>query len=147
MIYYSFDLSLRLPNGIGVGFSWAIYCEVWELGAPSFWAFDVVDFHCGLWASHLTSLVQLTIWKMNMIISHKGTMRLLNVYKVLGKWKALDMSRSVINHVASWILAAGMLENSYFLDNFTAIPHKSWSLNLWDFGWWISCHSGGLGIF
>ena len=92
-----------------VGFGSAIYCEEWDKGSPSFWVFDVIDFQCGLWASHLTSMAQLTIWKMNMIISHKGIVRLLNVYKVLGRWKAVDVTCNVINHVVSWIQAAGCL--------------------------------------
>lgn len=46
-------------------------------------------------------MAQLTIWKMNMIISHKGIVRLLNVYKVLGRWKAVDVTCNVINHVVS----------------------------------------------
>ena len=62
-----------------VGFGSAISCEKWDQGSPSFWVFDVIDFQCGLWASRLTSLAQLTIWKMNMMISHKGIVRLLNV--------------------------------------------------------------------
>lgn len=91
------------------GFSSAIYCEEWDQGLPSFWVFDVIDFQCGLWASHLTPLAQLTIWKMNMIISHKGIVRLLNVYKLLGRWKAVDVTCNVINHVVSCIQAAGCL--------------------------------------
>lgn len=138
---------LELLTVQGLGFGSAIHCEVWHLGAALFWAYDVIDFQCGLQASHLTSLAQLTIWKMSMIISHKGIVRLLTVHKVLGKWKAVDAPHSVINHVASWIQAARMLRELCFLDNCTVIPHKSWSLNPWEFGWWISHRRGGLRIF
>lgn len=109
VIYYSAGLSVRLLNGAKSGIRFSNLLWGVGQGLPSFWVFDVTDFQCGLWASHLTSLTQLTIWKMNMIISHKGIVRLLNVYKVLGRWKAMDVTCNVINHVVSCIQAAGCL--------------------------------------
>jgi hypothetical protein len=50
--------------------------------------------------------------------SHTGLVLLLSVPKVLGKRKSLDVPSHVINHVASWIQSAGMVQNSLLSTQF-----------------------------